>query len=184
MAVHGGYYDGATKLVKLGQRYYDPSLGRFMQRDPRGGGYGYASDNPVNFTDPSGLENCNTDVGNCAGGISGNGGCGGCDGGEPGGPIGSGYSGGRAYSITFGTDHASDHLIGTGLSADQVEPVIATEVRANYPTVPDPTSGYTGFVNIGDQTFQYRTYVVDANTVNVGTYFPVDAPLSNNPPQP
>jgi len=51
----GGYYDGTTKLVKLGQRFYDSSLGRFTQLDPLGGGYAYASGNPVNFTDPSGL---------------------------------------------------------------------------------------------------------------------------------
>lgn len=61
----GGYYDSATKLVKLGQRYYDPSLGRFTQLDPKGGGYAYASDNPVNFTDPSGLDDCSDQNSSC-----------------------------------------------------------------------------------------------------------------------
>ncbi len=51
----GGYLDSETGLVKLGQRYYDPSIGRWTQLDPLGDGYVYVSDNPINFTDPSGL---------------------------------------------------------------------------------------------------------------------------------
>ena len=51
----GGYWDAGVGLYKLGARYYDPARGRFTQVDPLGGGYVYASDNPVNFVDPSGL---------------------------------------------------------------------------------------------------------------------------------
>ncbi len=51
----GGYLDSETGLVKLGQRYYDPLTGRWTQLDPLGGGYTYASNNPTNFTDPTGL---------------------------------------------------------------------------------------------------------------------------------
>jgi len=53
----GGYRDAATGLVKLGQRFDDPTLGRWTQRDPvpQGNRYIYAGDNSVNFTDPSGL---------------------------------------------------------------------------------------------------------------------------------
>ncbi len=50
----GAYLD-STGLYKMGARYYDPARGRFTQLDPLGNGYGYASDNPVNLTDPSGL---------------------------------------------------------------------------------------------------------------------------------
>ncbi len=52
----GGYYDTATRLYKLGIRYYDPALGRFTQPDPTSQSFGhtYADDNPVNFIDPSG----------------------------------------------------------------------------------------------------------------------------------
>ena len=50
-----GYWDAGVGLYKLGARYYDPARGRFTQVDPLGGGYVYASDNPVNFVDPSGL---------------------------------------------------------------------------------------------------------------------------------
>ncbi|MGI8690096.1 MAG: RHS repeat-associated core domain-containing protein [Thermomicrobiales bacterium] len=80
----GAYLD-STGLYKMGARYYDPARGRFTQLDPLGNGYVYASDNPVNFIDPSGLDECSSTTGNCAGGMTGNGGCGGCEGGEPGG---------------------------------------------------------------------------------------------------
>jgi hypothetical protein len=41
----------------LRARYYDPASGRFLGRDPVPGGnpYAYAGNNPVNFTDPTGL---------------------------------------------------------------------------------------------------------------------------------
>jgi RHS repeat-associated protein len=52
------YYDSNTKLYKMGARYYDPAVGRFTQQDPvpsHGNLYSYVGDDPVNFTDPSGL---------------------------------------------------------------------------------------------------------------------------------
>ncbi|MHB8468190.1 MAG: RHS repeat-associated core domain-containing protein [Gaiellaceae bacterium] len=63
----GGYWDQNTPtheaLYKYGQRYYDPTLGRWTQPDPINNpldlhgwnGYTYAGDDPVNNTDPSGL---------------------------------------------------------------------------------------------------------------------------------
>jgi RHS repeat-associated protein len=49
----------ATGLTYYRARYYDPTVGRFTQRDPIGlsGGinlYAYVNNNPVNATDPSG----------------------------------------------------------------------------------------------------------------------------------
>ncbi|HEU0073909.1 MAG TPA: RHS repeat-associated core domain-containing protein [Dehalococcoidia bacterium] len=44
----------------LRARYYDPEIGRFLSGDPLGGGYGYASNNPVNAVDPSGLLTCSS----------------------------------------------------------------------------------------------------------------------------
>jgi len=49
-----------TGLIYYRARYYDPTLGRFTQRDPIGmqGGmnlYAYVGNNPVAFADPSGL---------------------------------------------------------------------------------------------------------------------------------
>jgi RHS repeat-associated protein len=60
-----GYFDSATGLLKFGTRYYDPSLGRWTQRDPIGGSiaspgavdrYVYVGDSPVNLTDESGAD--------------------------------------------------------------------------------------------------------------------------------
>ena len=49
----------ATGLIYYRARYYDPTIGRFISRDPAGmpdgvNRYSYVSNNPVNFTDPSG----------------------------------------------------------------------------------------------------------------------------------
>jgi RHS repeat-associated protein len=49
-------------LMYYRARWYDPDLGRFMSEDPisfRGGDinlYGYVKNNPINFTDPTGLQ--------------------------------------------------------------------------------------------------------------------------------
>jgi RHS repeat-associated protein len=56
-----GYrYDPETGLYYTGARYYSPELGRFLQPDPIGtaGGanlYAYASNDPLSYTDPSGM---------------------------------------------------------------------------------------------------------------------------------
>jgi len=54
----GEQFDSITGQYYLRARYYDPQVGRFTQEDPyRGDGlnlYAYVSNNPVNFTDPSG----------------------------------------------------------------------------------------------------------------------------------
>ncbi|HUU95179.1 MAG TPA: RHS repeat-associated core domain-containing protein [Phycisphaerae bacterium] len=47
-------------LQHVGHRWYDPSLGRFIQRDPIGifgglNGYAYCANNPLSWVDPSGL---------------------------------------------------------------------------------------------------------------------------------
>ena len=71
----GGYTD-TTGLVKFGERYYDPSLGRWTQQDALTGGvadpstinrYVYVGEDPANRSDPSGR--CGTsswsDFGSC-----------------------------------------------------------------------------------------------------------------------
>ena len=50
--------DSETGLTYLHARYYDPALGMFLSPDPIGADlntYRYASGNPANFSDPSGL---------------------------------------------------------------------------------------------------------------------------------
>ena len=56
----GEYTDPETGLIYLRNRYYDPTVGRFISEDPAKDGmnwYVYCGNNPVNFTDPLGLEN-------------------------------------------------------------------------------------------------------------------------------
>lgn len=65
---HTGFAEGfkVGDLYKFGARYYDPTLGTFTQPDPSGQErnlYAYASCNPVNNVDPTGLD--------CAGSIFG-----------------------------------------------------------------------------------------------------------------
>ena len=54
----GEYYDTESGYTYLRARYYDPSIGRFVNEDPIKDGtnyYIYAYNNPVNLIDPSGL---------------------------------------------------------------------------------------------------------------------------------
>jgi len=57
----GCLYDQATKLCRFGVRDYDPSIGRWLSKDPilfNGGDanlYGYVLQDPVNFIDTDGL---------------------------------------------------------------------------------------------------------------------------------
>ncbi len=59
---HGYQSDANSGLMRLGHRYYDPSVGRFLSRDPIQDGYNwyaYCDNDPVNTIDPSGLSNDN-----------------------------------------------------------------------------------------------------------------------------
>lgn len=70
----GGIYLPSEGLVKFGARMYDPIIGRWLSKDPIlfGGGdtnlYGYVANDPVNWTDPSGL--CPWCIGAVVGGVA------------------------------------------------------------------------------------------------------------------
>jgi RHS repeat-associated protein len=57
----GGIYDQATNLIRFGARDYDPHTGRWTSKDPirfEGGDpnlYAYVDNNPLRYTDPTGL---------------------------------------------------------------------------------------------------------------------------------
>jgi RHS repeat-associated protein len=55
----GEYRDDETGFIYLRARYYDPATAQFLTRDPlesvTRSAYGYASNNPLNVIDPSGL---------------------------------------------------------------------------------------------------------------------------------
>ena len=61
-----GEREEETELVYLNARYYDPEIARFVSTDPivrvgqRLNRYTYAANNPINFRDPSGLDECQT----------------------------------------------------------------------------------------------------------------------------
>jgi RHS repeat-associated protein len=56
----GQYRDGESGYYYLRARYYDPSTGQFISRDPKvsktGTPYAYVADNPLNAGDPSGMD--------------------------------------------------------------------------------------------------------------------------------
>ena len=41
-------------LYHFGERYYDPTVGRWTQQDPAGGGCAFGGDDPINISDPGG----------------------------------------------------------------------------------------------------------------------------------
>jgi RHS repeat-associated protein len=55
----GAYTSSDTGLIYMRARTYDPATGQFLSVDPlkalTGAPYSYAGDNPVNYSDPSGL---------------------------------------------------------------------------------------------------------------------------------
>jgi RHS repeat-associated protein len=58
------YHDNETELVYYGFRYYDPSMGRWLSKDPLGvaGGanlYGFVGNDPIGAIDPYGDKSCN-----------------------------------------------------------------------------------------------------------------------------
>lgn len=52
-----GYGDVPNGFYHFGERFYDPTIGRWAQPDPAAGGdeYQFANDDPINEGDPSGM---------------------------------------------------------------------------------------------------------------------------------
>lgn len=67
-----GFYEPLVGMYLLGPRTYDPSIGRFLQKDPLAGSlmdavsqneYLYAGNDPINRTDPTGHQSVEANVG-------------------------------------------------------------------------------------------------------------------------
>jgi len=68
-----GYQEDANGLKLLGHRYYDPSTGRFLTRDPIKDGrnwYAYCENDPLRRVDPFGLFAASTNIGAALGKFS------------------------------------------------------------------------------------------------------------------
>jgi RHS repeat-associated protein len=71
----GGYNDTTSNRIKFGARYYNPFRGRFTQVDPSGqeaNRYTYVGCNPINATDPTGLDafDCALGIGGAVAGLA------------------------------------------------------------------------------------------------------------------
>ena len=202
----GQYTDSETGLQYLRARYYEPATAQFLSVDPltatTQSPYGFASANPLNLSDPSGLCNANPfsgsfwTEGNCISESSFN-------------PIPyyereiEALEAGCSYweSVRYGAEgavvaatdaylaggllkiaargsveivfgHGARHLAGTGLSQVEVEGAIQAQV-AQRVAAGGISGPFSGTVVIDGQVIQYRAYVLSDGSVNVGTYFPV-----------
>ena len=75
----GGFDDPTSGLVHFGQRWYDPTTGRWTQQDAletladptRANRYEYANSNPINYVDPTGRLSVGGTIAAVAGGAIG-----------------------------------------------------------------------------------------------------------------
>ena len=177
-------------MYYLQNRYYNPSLGRFLSSDivydTDAGLQGfnlflYCGNNPTNRIDASGADSNELSNGEDmldkalleGGGASHshNPSSGGTSSGYVAPPGGGGIT--NKYTIgdtTVEFGHGGRHLDGTGLSVDQVEPLIAQDVvNAGIPV----NRHHLGQVNISGVTIVYSSYHLSERRYNVGTYYPV-----------
>ncbi len=135
--------DSTTGLSHLGAREYDSTNGRFLTPDPlvqvgkpQSTAYAYAGNNPIAFSDPSGLSECrNMSVGSCNGdpypypndGGSGNG-----TGSNNGGSTGGRSSGGSSRS-SGGTSSSANSAEHTQVVVDELLRDLFVEYHTMHP---------------------------------------------------
>ncbi len=135
----GKYSDPLTRLQFNTNRWYDPATCRWMSQDPLGlaagpNVYRYAGDNPVNYTDPSGLFVITT----------------GGSGGDP--------SGGNPISIQGGSGSAGDQSGSNPITIQGATDGSSTLVEHMLPdgsTVPLPNNGHIFHFTDGRTTVDY-----------------------------
>jgi len=78
------------------------------------------------------------------------------------------------FNVTFKTEHAAPHLEGTGLSSNEVEAQIESDLRRQLDLAPENTSvegAFRGRADINGLTIEYRGYGLGNGNINIGTYF-------------
>ncbi len=162
----GQYEDPLTGLTYMQARYYDADLGRFISTDPvaaRAGDvfnfnrYAYANDNPLNFTDPTGMDTCAAFVngvydstGECDAAVSPpSGGGGGGGGGGSGG--GSGPSEGGMPGFEFDRTPTEKPVNVTANAPPTVSP---PKCLAAYPAIASPLSSNVLLISAEVQPFE------------------------------
>jgi len=176
--------DRETNLTYLRARYYDPTTGRFISKDPVEGiktnpqsqnGYSYAHNDPVNLSDPSGefiplliggallvwsAYDVSQGILNCDStqatlGVIGL---------VPGvGPL------SKVGKVVFKGEHVAKHLLKTDISQAAQEQVIRNDIVSKGM---QGQQYVTRDIQINGQTFEYRAYQLSDGTISVGTYFP------------
>jgi RHS repeat-associated protein len=138
--------DTNSGLTQIGARYYDPTLGTFISVDPlldpndthQANAYNYVANNPLTFSDPTGLRCDPTPSQPCpttppAGDGAGGGG-GGDGGGDPGGGSSAGGSVGAPDQNSNGTSESSRRIvlppaIRKTLSTQEIQTLIGNYVQ-------------------------------------------------------
>ena len=72
--------------------------------------------------------------------------------------------------VSFG--HGARHLQGTGLSPQAVQNAITQQIQTISQSA-SQTGSFWGNVQVGGQTIQYRAFTLPGGGINVGTYYPV-----------
>ncbi len=72
--------------------------------------------------------------------------------------------------ITFRGGHASRHLIGTGLSAEEVEATIKEVIEKSIAGAM-VIGSFWGRVLVKERIIEYRAFPIGDETINVGTYY-------------
>ncbi|HZU11363.1 MAG TPA: RHS repeat-associated core domain-containing protein [Chloroflexota bacterium] len=172
----GAIWDASTGLYKMGERYYDPSVGRFTQLDPLGTGYAYAGGDPINFSDPSGLsEEAGDPMTNIGGAGYGEGDGSGY---ESGGPGDEGATADLSEpipvtsdQISFNTEHATrgGGRLPAGTSMHEVESAIDQDLTKRSLRMNETIRER---IWVRGEEVEYRAYRRSPTSVWVGTYFP------------
>jgi RHS repeat-associated protein len=78
----------------------------------------------------------------------------------------------RALEISFKTAHASPHLDGLSVTADDVEQAIASNIQSQAATA-SSTGSFWGQVTVNGVHFRFRAFTLENGEINVGTYYPI-----------